>query len=125
MPPCQRTRASRPGGVDADISPGDATSRLIDFLCGMEWLRGAPRGAVGFTRGPRQERETVKRQLDFIVIGAQKSGTTALFEYLRRHPELALPEAKEVPYFSHDANYRRDFDEYLRKAFAFAGEGRM
>jgi hypothetical protein len=61
-----------------------------------------------------------KQVLDFIVIGAQKSGTTSLFEYLRRHPGLCLPAAKEVPYFSHDANYGSDWSEYLRKAFAFA-----
>jgi Sulfotransferase domain len=66
----------------------------------------------------------MKQQLDFIVIGAQKSGTTSLFEYLRRHPDLCLPEAKEVPYFSHDANYGRDWAEYLRKAFPFADPGR-
>lgn len=62
----------------------------------------------------------MKEELDFIVIGAQKSGTTSLFEYLRRHPELRLPAAKEVPYFSHDANYGTDWQEYLRKAFPFA-----
>lgn len=62
----------------------------------------------------------MKQNLDFIVIGAQKAGTTSLFEYLRRHPELCLPAAKEVPYFSHDANYGRDWGEYLRRAFPFA-----
>lgn len=61
----------------------------------------------------------MKQNLDFIVIGAQKAGTTSLFEYLQRHPELSLPAAKEVPYFSHDANYGRNWQEYLRKAFPF------
>lgn len=65
-----------------------------------------------------------KRHLDFLVIGAQKAGTTSLFEYLRRHPELALPAAKEVPYFSHDGRYSGDWDEYLAKAFAFAQPAR-
>ena len=62
----------------------------------------------------------MKQHLDFIVIGAQKAGTTSLFEYLRRHPQLCLPAAKEAPYFSHDANYGRDWDDYLRRAFPFA-----
>ncbi len=62
----------------------------------------------------------LKQDLDFIVIGAQKSGTTSLFEYLRRHPQLCLPSAKEVPYFSHDARYRDGWSDYLRKAFPFA-----
>jgi hypothetical protein len=43
-----------------------------------------------------------KDTLDFIIIGAQKSGTSSLFQYLRHHPELFIPVDKEVPYFSHD-----------------------
>jgi len=65
-------------------------------------------------------RASAKDILDFIVIGAQKAGTTALFEYLRRHPELSLPPAKEVPYFSHNGRYSEDWHEYLRKAFPFS-----
>jgi hypothetical protein len=61
-----------------------------------------------------------KSELDFIVIGAQKAGTTALFEYLRRHPRLALPAAKELPYFSHDASLEHGWEEYLAKAFPVA-----
>ncbi len=62
----------------------------------------------------------MKRDLDFIVIGAQKSGTTSLFEYLRRHPQLCLPTSKEVPYFSHDKRYQDGWSDYMRKAFPFA-----
>lgn len=62
-----------------------------------------------------------KHILDFIVIGAQKAGTTSLYEYLRRHPELCLPFGKEAPYFSHDAMYARGWDDYLRRAFPLAG----
>jgi hypothetical protein len=61
-----------------------------------------------------------KDVLDFIVIGAQKSGTTSLFEYLRRHPQLSLPQAKEVPYFSNELRYREDWHVYLNKAFPFS-----
>jgi hypothetical protein len=58
-----------------------------------------------------------RKTLDFIVIGAQKAGTTSLFEYLRRHPELCLPLDKEAPYFSHDQALTRGWDRYLEKAF--------
>jgi hypothetical protein len=51
--------------------------------------------------------------LDFIVIGAQKAGTTSLFQHLRSHPEISLPAGKEVPYFSHDATYARDWSLYV------------
>jgi hypothetical protein len=36
---------------------------------------------------------------DFLVIGAQKSGTTALYTYLRRHPSIVGPFWKEVCFF--------------------------
>jgi len=62
----------------------------------------------------------VKQSLDFIVIGAQKSGTTTLFEYLRRHPELYLPSGKEAPFFSHDSEWNDGWGEYVRRYFALA-----
>lgn len=36
---------------------------------------------------------------DFLGIGAQKAGTTWLYENLRHHPDLYLPEPKELHYF--------------------------
>jgi len=36
---------------------------------------------------------------DFLIIGAQKAGTTALFSYLRRHPTILGPWWKEVSFF--------------------------
>jgi Sulfotransferase domain len=41
-------------------------------------------------------------RLDFIVAGAQKSGTTALNYYLKRHPRIALPIKKELHFFDND-----------------------
>lgn len=38
-------------------------------------------------------------RLDFIVAGAQKSGTTALYHFLRKHPRIALPDRKEMHFF--------------------------
>jgi hypothetical protein len=62
----------------------------------------------------------MKNTLDFIVIGAQKAGTTSLFEYLKRNPELSLPVDKEAPYFSHDKVYARGWEDYMTKTFALA-----
>ncbi len=62
----------------------------------------------------------MKQELDFIVIGAQKSGTTSLFEYLRRHPEICLPLDKEAPFFSHDTILGRGWDNYIQRTFANA-----
>ena len=45
------------------------------------------------------ERLTVPFRPDFLVIGAQKSGTTSLAQALRRHPELFIPGTKEAKHF--------------------------
>jgi hypothetical protein len=36
---------------------------------------------------------------DFLILGAQKAGTTALYAYLRWHPEITGPSFKEVSFF--------------------------
>lgn len=40
------------------------------------------------------------KSLDFVIIGAQKAGTTALSHFLAQHPSLALAKGKEVHLFS-------------------------
>jgi hypothetical protein len=47
---------------------------------------------------------------DFVVIGAQKSGTTSLYRYLTAHPSIVGAATKEVHYF--DVNHRRGVDWY-------------
>jgi hypothetical protein len=49
---------------------------------------------------------------DFIVIGAQKSGTSSMFAYLRQHPQVVRPLYKE-PYFF-DRHYQRGLAWYGR-----------
>ena len=39
---------------------------------------------------------------DFIVIGAQKAGTTSLFRYLCAQPAVARPFGQEPVFFSHE-----------------------
>ena len=36
----------------------------------------------------------------FLILGAQKAGTSALFDYLARHPRLVCAREKEVGYFT-------------------------
>lgn len=43
---------------------------------------------------------------DFFVVGAFKCGTTALYEYLRQHPEIFMPFHKEPLYFGDDLTRR-------------------
>lgn len=57
------------------------------------------------------------RRPDFFLAGAPKCGTTALYEYLRSHPRVFLPQLKEPRFFAEDfADFRevRDLEEYER-----------
>ena len=55
--------------------------------------------------------------LDFVVIGAQKGGTTTLFEHLRDHPDLCLPADKEAPFFNRPELYSRGIDHLFTTYF--------
>jgi hypothetical protein len=50
-------------------------------------------------------------KVDFLIIGAQKAGTTSLFEYMRKHPQIHMPAEKEISFFGR--NYDRGWDWYM------------
>ncbi|MEM1042736.1 MAG: sulfotransferase domain-containing protein [Bacteroidota bacterium] len=56
---------------------------------------------------------------DFLLIGAQKAGTTSLYHYLTQHPRVLPVHRKEVHYF--DIGYRRGLGWY-RSFFPTARE---
>ena len=51
-------------------------------------------------------------RINFFIIGAAKSGTTSLFEYLRQHPDIFLPLVKENRFFLEDDFYKQG-DSFL------------
>jgi hypothetical protein len=57
------------------------------------------------------------KPLDFLIIGAQKCATTALFEHLRQHPDVAMPLEKEVPFFTGGDCSPRSWDAFARDHF--------
>lgn len=60
----------------------------------------------------------------FLGIGAQKAGTTWLYEQLRQHPQLAFPLGKEAHFWNraHDASQVADYLQCLAATEAPAGE---
>jgi Sulfotransferase domain len=56
-------------------------------------------------RLPRRLLSSARPLPDFLVIGAQKSGSTTLYDYLVQHPQVRAALTKEVHYF--DNNFRR------------------
>lgn len=63
--------------------------------------------------------------LDFVVIGAQKSGTTTLFKYLSVHPQIFIPPEKEAPFFSRDDRYEKGWEWYREEFFGNAPVNRL
>ena len=73
--------------------------------------------------------ESHRRLLDFMVIGAQKGGTKALYRFLGQHPEIGMPSRKEVhlfdaPEYSHDWTPEQ-IDERYRPFFEHCPDARI
>lgn len=62
---------------------------------------------------------------DFLVIGAQKSGTTSLFVMLSKHPQLFLPARKELQFFSSPMLYPKGIDWYADEFFSACPENKL
>jgi hypothetical protein len=90
-------------------------------------VRRVLKPAKRMVRGRRFRHATSRARIlpSFIIIGAQRAGTTSLFDYLGRHPDVASPTAvaediawsKEVHFF--DDRFSRGLDWY-RSLFPLA-----
>lgn len=56
----------------------------------------------------------------FLVIGAQKAGSTSLWDYLRRHPQIFMSERKELHFFIEQNRWRGI--GWYEEQFAEAGD---
>jgi hypothetical protein len=66
---------------------------------------------------------TVDRNIlpNFLIVGAAKAGTTSLYEYLRQHPDIFMPEWKELSFFIGDPYgplHKVKRPQYYDKVFA-------
>ena len=75
--------------------------------------------------------QRLRRLPDFIIIGAQRAGTTALYEYLGAHPAVVgASPSKGVHYFDTDYTrglgwYRGHFPSVVRERYVKARHGKM
>ncbi len=51
-------------------------------------------------------------EVDFLIVGTQKGGTTALAYFLSLHPHICFAPNKEVHFFDYDRNYVKGIDFY-------------
>lgn len=96
----------------------------------MRWRRFPP--ASGLARSIEHARLSTRlwtwrwRALpDFLIIGAQRAGTTTLFRHMERHPSIRGAPVKEVHYFDAHASYGVDWYRAhfpLRRPGAVVGE---
>jgi hypothetical protein len=71
----------------------------------------------------REGTEVPVRFPNFLIIGAMRAGTTSATGYLRQHPEVFIPEQKEIHYFNREANFERG-PEWYGQFFRQAGQAR-
>lgn len=65
-------------------------------------------------------------KLDFLILGAEKAGTTAVYSYLRRVPDVYIPINKELNFFDRDQRYGDGTDfSALHRWFVLAPKGRL
>ncbi|MFT4519242.1 MAG: hypothetical protein ACI9JM_001633 [Halioglobus sp.] len=65
------------------------------------------------------------KPLDFLIIGAQKCATTALFEHLRGHPDIAMPLEKEVPFFTGEDCSEQAWSNFASEQFGCANQQQL
>ncbi|MDB4196977.1 sulfotransferase [Ascidiaceihabitans sp.] len=61
------------------------------------------------------------RDLDFLIIGAQKSGTTTLWKLLDEHPGVYVPPGKELAFFNKDPYKPEAYSMFIKEHFSRAG----
>jgi len=65
------------------------------------------------------------KRVGFLVAGAQKAGTTALFDYLAEIPALELPAVKEVHFFDDEENVDWSAPDYAGYHDVFRSSDRL
>jgi Sulfotransferase domain len=65
-----------------------------------DWTGGVRRTSVATRVRARGLDPRRRRGPDFVIIGAQRAGTTSLYQHLLRHPQVHPPLRKEVQFLS-------------------------
>ena len=73
---------------------GGLTALALRFPKALDWRTRPLRWKLRVASASLRARPT------FLIIGAQKAGTTSLHAYLARHPDVLTATKKEVEYFS-------------------------
>ena len=61
--------------------------------------------------------QLMKNKLDFIVVGAQKSGTTTIASWLQNNNDVFIPNEKELPFFLKDDLNKKGVKSFIEEYF--------
>ncbi len=122
--------STRPGAVPVARLSADGTS--VPATASSDATAHAGRGLPRRVRRPltatrvalRRPTASLRTLPEFLILGAQRSGTTSLYRYLAAHPAVAPPVRKEIQYFTlHFGRgtrwYRSHFPVAARQAVSF------
>lgn len=70
-----------------------------------------------------ESKDISHKQIDFIIAGQPKSGTTALAQFLSEHPEVCMSQPKEPGYFATDLMQESDEFHGKQKHFKIRKPG--
>lgn len=111
-PQCGRQLVSKKGGFS--IIPGLFSARRSWHCYECNEERRDKKSTINRSRKP------IKRALvkmgyyskpTFLIIGAQKAGTSALFQILQQHPQIVAPREKELRFF--DDYWRIQYGDFV------------
>jgi hypothetical protein len=88
--------AAEPRGLDPDTGARQSTTARRG-KAKLLWRHRDRAGSATHTGA-----HLLAARPNFFIVGAPKCGTTALYEYLRPHPRIFMPEIKEPHYFARD-----------------------
>lgn len=78
----------------------------------VEWEPPIPRKQFNGPRLDQQGRPVPGVLPDFLILGAQKAGTSSLHSMLSAHPQIFLTKPKETHFFDGPKRYARGLDWY-------------
>ncbi len=93
---------SETSSVWLEITGPEGTKQFVEGARYMLTSHLNPAGSLMFTlrHGLRFLTSPLRVLPDFVVIGAKKCGTTALYDYMTQHPAIAPALKKEIYYFN-------------------------
>ena len=90
-----------PGPTDR-LHRGDRVPAGLDRRRSVAGAGPPLQGRLRRLSDPHGGRRLLRALVDFLVIGAQKAGTTALFDHLKDDPRLNLSKVKETHFFDNE-----------------------